>query len=107
MRLFVLWLFFLCLPCSVFAQSRAERQVFTVDHVIDGDTLRVTDGGPDIRLWGVNAPERGQWGYFAAGAKMESLIGDGGAVSCEGKGSDQYGRRGWIDCADDFSCCAQ
>lgn len=67
--------------------------------VIDGDTLDVA--GQRVRLWGVDAPERGQSCEDAAGspyrcgevakAALSELV-EGRAVSCDHRDTDRYGR---------------
>ena len=67
--------------------------------VIDGDTLHI--GEEKIRLFGVDAPEKGQtcigpdgqsWacGLWATEQLQEKL--DGGQLRCEGQDRDRYGR---------------
>ena len=51
----------------------------SVSSVCDGDTF-VTDKNK-IRIWGINAPEHTQPGYWAAGVKLEKLIG-GREITC-------------------------
>lgn len=84
----------LCLLLALMAAiaTRAETRV------IDGDTLRVD--GVDMRLWGVDAPERRQTcrnegGDYACGERAaDYLLGllAGHAVSCEPRGHDRYRR---------------
>jgi endonuclease YncB( thermonuclease family) len=67
--------------------------------VIDGDTLHV--GDEKIRLFGIDAPEKGQtctgpdgkaWacGLWAAEQLQEKL--EGGSLTCRGQDRDRYGR---------------
>lgn len=54
-------------------------------HVVDGDTVRLNDGGPDVRLVGFNTPETGSRARCeaerskgqAAKARLRELIGAG------------------------------
>lgn len=62
--------------------------------VTDGDTIRLN--GTTYRLWGIDAPEKGQWcGAYPAGitaeGTLEMLI-RGRSISCEPKTKDRYGR---------------
>lgn len=64
--------------------------------VIDGDTVDVD--GVRWRLLGIDAPERGQscrsWGrsWDCGAAAAEALASRAGGMSCEGSGTDGYGR---------------
>lgn len=55
-----------------------------VERIIDGDTFVLVDG-TRIRVWGLNAPERGEVGGSAATAALSDLI-LGRHVSCEHMG---------------------
>ena len=50
--------------------SRTEGEGDTITgvvrHVVDGDSLYIEGVEPQIRLWGVDAPERDEEGYKAA-----------------------------------------
>ena len=60
-----------------------------VVHVADGDTLRIN--GIKIRLWGVNAPEKDERGYFEASSilKDQVLL---QTISCVIRDRDRYSR---------------
>ena len=64
--------------------------------VIDGDTVDV--GGTRIRLWGIDAPERGQvchaWGraWNCGTMATEALTSRSEGLACEAMGTDRYGR---------------
>lgn len=62
--------------------------------VVDGDTFH--DGFVQVRLWGVNAPERGEPGWAEAGAALRALVADQ-PLACEPKGPATYGRMP-LDC---------
>lgn len=56
--------------------------------IVDGDTLDCS--GIRVRLWGIDAVERGRPGYREAGAHLQKLT--RGPVECVGKYRDRYGR---------------
>lgn len=63
-----------------------------VVHVTDGDTMHVAGQRRAVRLWGIDTPERGQPGFFAAAAWLESHA-LGREVRCVVKQqADRYGR---------------
>jgi endonuclease YncB( thermonuclease family) len=62
-----------------------------VTHVVDGDTFHVAGIAPAIRLWGVDAPEKDQEGYFDAGAALSKFT-KGRTLACEIVDRDRYGR---------------
>ena len=55
----------------------------------DGDTMRA--GDLRIRIWGIDAPERGDPGGARATEALRSLI-TGQRLTCEDMGPDRYGR---------------
>lgn len=67
--------------------AREER----VDVIRDGDSLSTTSRKNDVRLAGVDAPEKGQPGYGAAKQKLKSLVA-GETVKIEPVARDKYGR---------------
>ena len=52
---------------------------------VDGDTLRCANVTSNIRLWGIQAPERGAAGWAESRASLQTLA-EGGVV-CEVKGT--------------------
>jgi endonuclease YncB( thermonuclease family) len=66
--------------------------------VVDGDTLRI--GPVDIRLFGIDAPERAQtcerdgraWNCGSLAAETLRRLVSGREVQCEGRETDRYGR---------------
>ena len=62
-----------------------------VRYVVDGDSLFINGHKPQIRLWGVDAPEDGEAGFQAA-ADYLFLIAQGQRVTCQQIDRDQYGR---------------
>ncbi|MBM1691618.1 thermonuclease family protein [Sulfitobacter geojensis] len=63
----------------------------TVRHVVDGDSIYVAGHDPQIRLWGVDAPERDEAGFSEATATLTQLA-KGKRVTCQQKDQDRYGR---------------
>ena len=59
------------------------------DYVMDGDTFR--SGSTRVRLWGIDAPEKGQPYADEARARLKELI-EGKAVRLEWKDKDQHAR---------------
>lgn len=65
----------------------------SVDTVLDGDSVRITVDGDqeEVRLLGINAPERDEcWGDEARAA-LTALV-EGSAVTLHEEGRDQFGR---------------
>lgn len=95
-RTFLAALAGLCLAGAAAAYSQTSGS----DHrVIDGDTLEVA--GRRIRLWGIDAPERGQTCEGRGGRTYEcgrdaaavlSELVRGKRVSCAARDHDRYGR---------------
>lgn len=56
---------------------------------VDGDTVRCDKNPVTVRIFGVNAPERGKPGYAESKAHLQAII-QGGLV-CNPKGTS-YGR---------------
>ncbi|SIO36146.1 nuclease homologue [Rhodovulum sp. ES.010] len=67
----------------------AALLMLTAYTIVDGDTLSAGDTG--IRLWGIDAPERGEDGAAAATAALADLAG-AGPLRCEVKDVDPYRR---------------
>jgi micrococcal nuclease len=63
----------------------------SVERIVDGDGLYLVGYDHQVRLWGIDAPERGDKGYSEAGAHLGSLT-DGYEVQCNQKDVDQYRR---------------
>jgi endonuclease YncB( thermonuclease family) len=62
-----------------------------VSGVIDGDTFRIAGLDRRIRVWGLDAPERGRPGGSAATAALTRLI-SGEELGCRQSDIDRYGR---------------
>jgi endonuclease YncB( thermonuclease family) len=63
----------------------------SLERIVDGDGLYLVGYDHQVRLWGIDAPERGDKGYLEAGAHLGSLT-DGYEVQCNKKDVDQYRR---------------
>ncbi len=61
-------------------------------YVQDGDTFKLPDNETRVRLWGIDAPEKGQPYADEARARLKKLC-EGKAVRLEIKDTDQYGRK--------------
>lgn len=73
---------------EVWPESAFEGRV---THVVDGDTFHVEGIAPAIRLWGVDAPEKDEDGYFEAGAALTKFT-RGRTLSCDVVDRDRYRR---------------
>ncbi len=73
-------------------QPRAD-QPFSgqVRYVVDGDSLYLHGVKKQIRLWGINAPERNERGYKQATRQLRSLA-LRKQLSCYKQATDKYGR---------------
>ena len=61
--------------------------------VVDGDSLYLKGFKPQVRLWGIDAPERSEQGYGAAKSALEQLV-QKQTLHCKMKDVDKYGR--WV-----------
>lgn len=61
-------------------------------YVQDGDTFKLPDNKTRVRLWGIDAPEKGQPYADESRARLKELC-EGKAVRLEIKDTDQYGRK--------------
>ena len=72
--------------------SAPEQKKSFVTNVIDGDTI-VISGGERVRLLGIDAPEKGEFFYKEAKARLEELIENRNVtLEREGDNKDKYGR---------------
>ena len=62
-----------------------------VTRVVDGDTFRLGSRDLSIRVWGLDAPERGRPGGSEATATLTLMI-DGEQLTCRERDVDRYGR---------------
>lgn len=75
--------------------ARFDGKWFAVDRVIDGDTVRILDGGASVsvRLIGIDTPERDAPGGTEATAAVNAVIGERVLLDVHGPGTrDKYGR---------------
>lgn len=73
------------------APLQGEQFSATVRYVVDGDSLYLRRYKPQIRLWGVDAPEQGESGFNAATEQLKRLA-DGEKITCKKIDTDRYGR---------------
>jgi len=62
-----------------------------VRYVVDGDSLYVQGRKQQVRLWGVDAPERGHRGFQAATNHLRTIA-QGKRIECRQIDQDKYGR---------------
>ena len=80
----------------------AEGEVIC-DRVVDGDTLVLADAQKTrVRLWGIDAPEKGQPFADAARERLKELC-EGRAIRLEWKDKDQHSRTVAIVYADTYN----
>lgn len=79
-------------PCqsSIEDLEHAPHQIkLRFERVIDGDTLIA--GGRKIRIWGIDAPEKGDTAYRVSGWLLQSLV-ENKVLSCKFINTDKYKR---------------
>lgn len=86
----------LCVTVAADARPRKARpDVVGVPSVIDGDSIDIR--GTNYRLWGIDAPESGQFcGRERMGQKSANALSDivgGRTLRCADRGSGGWGRR--------------
>jgi len=69
----------------------AKRHKAVVDYVIDGDTIILKDTGTRLRLWGINAAEKGESTFYEAKAALEKLVLNR-TITYTDEGHDNHGR---------------
>jgi endonuclease YncB( thermonuclease family) len=72
--------------------SCPDCEAHTVDRIIDGDTLDLTDG-TRVRLYGVDTPERGEDCYAEATDRLRQLAGSTVRLENGPRATDSFGRR--------------
>ena len=68
-----------------------KRQRARVSFVIDGDTLILEGVEQRLRLWGINAAEKGESTFYEAKEALEKLV-LRRAITCTNEGRDRHGR---------------
>lgn len=98
MRLLIVFIFLLCLPTSVFSKTPdtpaietkpKEPAVGLLNRVIDGDTF--VSINQKIRLWGIDASERGDPYFLASKLYLETIL-ESASFSCYYMDTDRYKR---------------
>lgn len=81
------------LSIAAASMGLAEPPRFTaqVQRITDGDTFRMYELEPAIRIWGLDAPETDEAGGIAATHALKDLIG-GQTLTCVIKDVDRYSR---------------
>lgn len=72
--------------------SAPEASGTVTPDVLDGDSLRTTDG-VEYRLIGINAPDRGECLAEAAAGRLAELVEEGVVFETDAELEDQFGRR--------------
>lgn len=85
----VVLLFLSVLVSPAFAETKVYAGV--VRYVVDGDSLYLSDLKTQVRLWGVDAPERGEPGFYAARNTLK-LLAAGKPLLCLRMDIDKYNR---------------
>jgi endonuclease YncB( thermonuclease family) len=67
----------------------SNNQALVYERVVDGDTFIAS--GKRIRLWGIDAPEKGEPESYAASMYLEVLL-EQGNLTCSFKHKDRYDR---------------
>jgi endonuclease YncB( thermonuclease family) len=83
-----LLLLFVGFPASA-KEAQDFFHPFKLERVIDGDTIVAS--GRKIRLWGIDAPEKGDPLFKVATMFLESVLAEGG-LSCKFIEKDRYKR---------------
>ena len=85
----VVLLFLSVLVSPAFAETKVYAGV--VRYVVDGDSLYLAGLKTQVRLWGVDAPERGEPGFYAARNTLK-LLAAGKPLLCLRMDIDKYKR---------------
>ena len=79
-------------PTRVAGPRPKPRRTYVVSRVIDGDTVELGTGD-DVRIVGIDTPERGECGYAEATANMVRLVaGKRVRLGISDEDHDRYGR---------------
>jgi len=71
--------------------ERNKKIAGRCERVVDGDSLYIAGHKAQVRLWGVDAPERGERGYLLAKDTLSALA-KGNKLHCTIKDIDKYQR---------------
>ncbi len=85
---FISFVLLLLSGTNVFAITRSG----IIERVIDGDTIKIVDMKENIRLYGIDTPEKKQVGGMEATLFVENFLNKEVEIEFTGKG-DKYGRR--------------
>ncbi|MEL6324292.1 MAG: thermonuclease family protein [Pseudomonadota bacterium] len=83
----IAWLF---VPSTGNVQSRQSIEGRVI-RIVDGDGLYIRGHEPQIRIWGIDAPERDEKGFQAATDALARLA-YGKTITCQIMDQDRYGR---------------
>lgn len=86
---------FLSLGCQVIGKEASPLKTSAilseVNYIVDGDSLYLYGYKPQIRLWGVDAPERNENGFTEAKKQLEQYV-SSKKLKCKKVDQDKYGR---------------
>lgn len=80
---------YLCPSVEDAAKERTPLTSPNFERVVDGDTFVAS--GRKVRVWGIDAPEKGETGYMTAGWFLDSFI-KGKELNCKFIDKDKYQR---------------
>ena len=80
-----------CTSSSPSADIQSQLFAGRITNVIDGDTFRLADQSKRIRLFGIDAPEKGAVGFDRSSRALRQLAGDQ-KIRCQIVNTDRYGR---------------
>lgn len=86
--------------CALIPDALKDKTLPTMlkfERVVDGDTF--VAGGRKIRIWGIDAPEKGDGAYRVSGWLLQSLV-EGKELGCKLIDQDKY-RRDVMQCFTD------
>lgn len=88
----IIFIAFLFLYSFIDTYILVEKEKTITTNVIDGDTI-VINGGERVRLLGIDTPEKGEFYYKEAKARLEQLIENNEiSIEKEGDNKDKYDR---------------
>lgn len=78
-----------CAEVQQVPKAQSAFEALQLEHVIDGDTFIASKRR--IRVWGIDAPEKGEPAFTASGWLLQALMNDG-ALTCKLVDIDKYKR---------------